>query len=106
MAMLVKAANRHDTLTYLDIAGLVGRRLRTRVSPRHIGHVVGGMMNRIIKVDPKAPPINALVINGAKKLPGSGAGWYIERYLQKGTYDKLNDQQKRAVLQPVHDAIF
>jgi hypothetical protein len=106
MAMLAKAAKNHDTLTYREIADRISKELKTTVSSRHIGTVVGRMMDRVIEVDSTAPPINTLVVKKTTKLPGDGADWYVKRYLPKVSYASLSDEQKRAVLRPVHDAIF
>jgi hypothetical protein len=106
MSMLVRAAKRRETLTYADIAHRLGEALGAAVSPRHIGHVAGTLMDRIIEVDPNAPPINVLIISSTKKLPGHGADWYVKRFLPRVTYGQLTDDQKRAMLRPVHDAIF
>jgi hypothetical protein len=106
MSMLVRAARRHDTVTYADIARRIGEELGTHVNPRHIGHAVGALMDRIIEVESNAPPINALVINGTNNLPGNGADWYVKRFLPGVVYTQLDDDHKRAVLRPVHDAIF
>lgn len=106
MAMLVAAARRHHVLTYTDVALRLGDEMKTVVSPRHVGAVVDVVINRVTEIDRAAPPINALVVSKAKKIPGSGADQYIRRYLKNGLYEALNDEQKRAALLPVFDAIY
>lgn len=106
MSMLLEAVGRRDTLTYQIVANRLSEEMRTVVSPLHIGHVAGALMDRIIEVDAEAPPINALVVNKITKLPGHGATWYVERFLPNVKYKALSKAEKRAVLQPVHDAIY
>lgn len=106
MSMLVRAAKRHDTITYGEVANRISTSMKQKVSPRHIGSVVGEMMNRIIEFAPKTPPINTLVVDRTTKLPGDGADWYIRRVVPNFHYKKLPNKKKRALLIPVHEAVF
>lgn len=106
MSVLAEAASRRRTVTYKQIAKRIEPKLRSKIANVQVGGVVGNMMDRVYEVSPKAPPINVLCVKGGTKLPGSGAAWYIKRYLPKVNYKKLTDQQKREVLLPVYNDIF
>jgi len=110
MSMLLNTiALGHQAVTYGFVANEIrrtnGAKFRN-VSARNNGLVAGSLMNRIIEIDPRAPPINTLVVNSRTHLPSSGADWYVKRYLGKGIkYSKLDPNLKRQVLQPVHDEV-
>ena len=106
MSMLVHAAKQHDTIIYGEVAKRISSAMNKKVSPRHIGTVVGELMNRILEVAPKTPPINTLVVERGTKLPGEGADPYIRQFLPNARYKKLPNKGKRALLIPVHEAIF
>ena len=106
MAALVEAANQRKTITYKDIARRIEPKLRSTIASEHIGSVVGRMMNKIHETDPKAPPLNALCVNGVTSLPGDGAHDWIKSYNPKIDYRKLSKAKKREVLFPVNEDVF
>ncbi len=111
MRMLVDAARKRTTVTYGDIKRGIestGIKKFSSIADEQIGHVVGSLMNRIIEYypDSRPPPINALVLNKTKKLPGPGVGVYINDYLPNVTYSRLSDARKREALPIVHEAIW
>jgi hypothetical protein len=75
-----------------------------KVSHRHVGPIVGRMMDRIWGRFEDVPPVNMLVVNaGRSAAPGTGAGWYVENWLvkEKGWYKALNDADKQAAVRRV-----
>lgn len=91
-------------VTYGGIARLLEVKLRIpRVFPTHIGSVAGTMMDLILREDPDAPLINALVTrpNG---IPGKGFGGYYDRHIRhdgERTWDKLPLSRKMKVVADV-----
>lgn len=106
MAALVDAATRQHTITYKDIAQSIERRLKSAIAAEHVGTVVGSMMDEIYEVDPKAPPLNALCVNGVTKLPGDGAHAYIKWFNPSIDYKNRSNAKKREALLPVYEQIF
>lgn len=74
----VIAAN--ATITYGRIAELlqVDLRIQGKIFPIHVGGVVGGLMDRIHKIDPKAPLINVLAVNQQTGLPSIGVDNHLK----------------------------
>jgi hypothetical protein len=106
MTIAVSAAARHETVPYVDLARALSKKLKTNINPRHMGHVAAEMMDRIIKVGKDAPPLNTIVVYKGSQLPGEGAELYLKRFLPSIKYKDLTDEQKRVVLEPVHEAVF
>lgn len=106
MAALVEAANQRGTITYKGIARRIEPKLRSTIASEHVGAVVGSMMDEIYEIAPKAPPLNALCVNGTTKLPGEGAHGYIKWYNPKIDYKNLSASRKREALLPVYEDIF
>jgi hypothetical protein len=56
------------------------------------------------------PPLNALIVakSGLKKgIPGKGCDWYLTHFLDRDIkFEKLPVEDKRAIVDEVHDAIF
>ena len=106
MERLIQAADRRQTVSYADVARYIGRRVDSRFarSWHHIGNVVGSLMDRVLEVAPKAPPINTLVVS-ASGLPGEGADGYVEHYLDLD-YSKLSDARKREIIKPLHEIVW
>lgn len=106
MATLVEAASLRAPTTYKAIAARIERRLRSTVATEHVGVVVGSMMDEILAVAPKAPPLNIMCVYKATKLPGDGAHYYIMRYNPKIDYNSLILSKQREALLPVYEDIF
>jgi hypothetical protein len=106
MPFLVTAAERRETISYADLASHLGRKVDKRFarSWRHMGHVAGALMDRILEVSPKSPPLNSLVVNGTG-IPGKGADWYVQHYLNQ-PYGSLDLREKRSVIHAVHEAVW
>jgi hypothetical protein len=65
-------------------------------------------MDQILEAEPKAPPINTLIVNASgqlKGLPGDGADAYVDEYLST-SYSGLTTGQKRLALRPVHEDVW
>lgn len=82
MAMLLNCLKAGEPfITYGAIRNELEYQLNIKtIFPTQIGYVAGSLMNRILKVDPKAPLINALITrpNG---IPGDGVGnYFADRY--------------------------
>lgn len=63
----------------------------------HIGHVAGTLMNKILKVDERAPLINALITRPNGK-PGVGVGNYFANRYKNNAYrkwDKISEKKNR-----------
>ncbi|MFB6418564.1 hypothetical protein [Bradyrhizobium tunisiense] len=106
MVALVNAASRRAPIHYKDIGDIIEGRLRCTIASEHIGSVVGSMMDEILQVEPKAPPLNALCVNKATRLPGDGAHAYIKWHDPSIDYKNLTPSEKREVLLPVYEDIF
>jgi hypothetical protein len=95
-------------VTYGAIARLLEEKLRIpKVFPTHIGWVAGEMMDRIEKVDPDAPLINALVTRPTG-IPGRGFGGYYDRLLRPSggrAWESLGGRRKLAVVEDVRRAV-
>ena len=77
---LLPVIQAHSDLTYGEIAERLGKDLKIAgtVSPRHIGHVAGTLMDRIQAVYPSAPLLNVLVVVDTQGQPGTGADGYLQ----------------------------
>jgi hypothetical protein len=106
MERLVEAADRRETASYASVARYIAKRAGPRFARcwHHVGHVAGSLMDRILEVAPNAPPINTLVVKAAG-LPGTGADFYIERYLHQG-FRKLSDEQKHVILERLYESVW
>lgn len=77
---LIPYALDSDKMTY----GQLKRRLEkeanfSTIFSAHVGHVAGGLMDRIQAIEPAAPLINVLVVNQGDGQPSEGAGGYMAR---------------------------
>jgi len=106
MVALVNAANRRAPISYKDIGEIIEGRIRCTVASEHIGSVVGSMMDEILEVEPKTPPLNALCVNKATRLPGDGAHAYLKWHDPSIDYKNLTPSEKREILLPVYEDIF
>src|SRR4051812_23107914 len=86
--ILVETARRCRPITYGEWDGeIVKRRLGQHVYALQYGHPAGVIGDACIeyaeRTNSKVPPINLLVINAGKKLPGKGADRYIKWYCKE-----------------------
>lgn len=89
MAMLLNCLNNGEYfVTYGAIRDELQHQLGIdTIFPTQIGHVAGSLMDMILKVDPKAPLINALITRPTG-LPGVGVGnYFAKRYGVKAYRD-------------------
>jgi hypothetical protein len=73
------------------------------------GKPAGAIGNALIETEEKwediIPPLNALIINKATRLPGSGANRYLEKYTKLKHVD-MSDDEKKAIVEEIHTDIF
>ena len=84
LRMLIEAIHKGEPFViYGDIKAEIQAKLGGKeIFSTRIGAVAGSMMNKILKLDPKAPLINALITR-SDGLPGDGiSGYLAERYRQ------------------------
>ncbi|MBX3648876.1 MAG: hypothetical protein KF766_14505 [Rhodocyclaceae bacterium] len=96
-------------VTYGEIRDELQRQLNIeRIFSTHIGHVAGCLMNSILKLEPRAPLINALITRPNGR-PGSGVGNYfadrykVERYrnwsrISLKEQEQLVEEERQKVL--------
>src|ERR1700744_1419083 len=106
MFALMEAAAKWEAITYKHIAERIEPIIRSPIASEHIGHVVGSMMYRIQDVEPAAPLLNLLCVNGVTKLPGSGAHGFIKAYNSRVDYNRLTKAEKREMLRPLMDEVY
>ncbi len=112
---LLSLAENHQTITYgmLD-REIVRRRIHKHVFPTNYGYPAGAIGNAVDeiadRIDLDIPPLNSIVVKASGPmagLPGHGCGGYLQAFLgRKFSYKKLSRDDKRAVVQEVHDAVF
>ncbi|BAR58914.1 hypothetical protein NK6_5757 [Bradyrhizobium diazoefficiens] len=64
------------------------------------------MMFAIQDVEPDAPLLNLLCVNGTTKLPGTGAHDFLKAYNPDINYKRLKNARKRSVLRPFVDEVY
>lgn len=80
MELLIAAAKDGGVVTYGELADHLRQKLnKPTLSHRHMGHVAGPLMDRLLQVDPAAPLINLMVVRGDSAAPGEGADPYLKR---------------------------
>lgn len=53
------------------------------------------------------PPLNALVINKATRVPSHGCDWYIAKFLKRNIdFNELSHEDKLVIVEQVHQRIF
>lgn len=98
MDAMVLAAQSGAFVTYGDLAAHLDRALgKTGLSPRHMGHVAGALMDRLWTEAPDTPLLNLLVVRGDSSEPGAGATWYLRRRF--GLKGPLSDVRRRSYIQ-------
>ena len=92
MAMLLRCLSTGESfVTYGAIGVELQHQLRVgKIFPTQIGHVAGSLMNRILKIDPKAPLINVLITR-PDGIPGVGVGSYLADRYKNRRYRKWKD---------------
>lgn len=109
---LVWLAKKHGTVTYVGLdAEVVRRRIHGQVHPAQYGYPAGAVGNALLVIGKamgvEIPPLNALVINKITRVPGHGCDWYLETFLGREIdFDSLSRDDKRAIVEEVHDRIF
>jgi len=111
MGMLVDAASKSKTITYGDVQHRIENEIGGRfssIAAEHIGGVAGSLMHKIEEAypDKPPPPINALVVNGTKKLPGDGVEDFLHKYLKGRKYKRMSDKSKRKLVAVIHERIW
>ena len=80
MELLIAAAKDGGVVTYGELADHLRQKLnKPTLSHRHMGHVAGPLMDRLLQVDRAAPLINLMVVRGDSAAPGEGADPYLKR---------------------------
>ncbi|MBN2287038.1 MAG: hypothetical protein JXI43_11365 [Tissierellales bacterium] len=99
MAMLLRSLKAGEPfITYRLIAGELQYQLEIKqIFPIHSGPVVGTLMDKILKIDPNAPLINAMVTKPSG-IPGKGVGnYFADRYGKEKYRDWDNLHQKEKI---------
>ena len=105
MRLLITCAKDGVTVTYGKAAEFLQDELDIpNLSPRHMGHVAGSMMNSILEQEEWAPPLNVLLVRQANGLAGEGAESYVEDYFYNEGYNfEDNDEREKALGNAVRD---
>jgi len=112
---LIWCAKNHRTLFYSDLdTEIVRRGIHHHVNFVMYGHPAGAVGNALLEMgeefDEEIPPLNALIVakTGPEKgMPSEGCDWYLKKFLdRKIAFDRLSIEDKRAIVDEVHDAIF
>jgi hypothetical protein len=112
---LIWCAKNHRTLFYSDLdAEIVRRGIHRHVNFVMYGHPAGAVGNALLEISEELgeeiPPLNALVVakTGPEAgMPSEGCDWYLEKFLnRKIASDRLSVEDKRAIVDEVHNAIF
>jgi hypothetical protein len=112
LPLLIWCAKNGRTITYghLD-QEIVNRGLGHHVMAVQYGYPAGAIGSALIETEEEwggpIPPLNALVVNARDGLPGKGVNFYLERYYEPDkTVDKMSADEKRAVIEEIHEDIF
>jgi len=110
MAMLLNCIDAGEPfVTYGKIAGEVEYQLNIdKIFSTHIGHVAGSLMDRILKISPKAPLINVLITR-PDGIPGAGAGGYLADRYNVSRFRKwggMSRERKLEIVQREREKIF
>lgn len=112
---LVWCAKNSQTICYSELDTEVVRRgIHHHVNFVMYGHPAGAVGNALLEMGEEfggeIPPLNALVVakTGAEAgLPSKGCNGYLEKFLdRKIAFKRLSVENKRAIVEEVHDAIF
>lgn len=110
MALLLRCIRAGEPfVTYGAIAAELEYQLGVeKIFSTHIGHVAGSLMDRILKLDPRAPLINVLITR-PDGVPGKGAGGYLaDRYRKSALrkWDSIPRSQKLSIVGAEREKIF
>ena len=102
MRMLMACCNEKSLVTYKQIAAFISQEISWNNEEiwRHMGDVVGDLMDRIWQeIDTSIPPVNLLVVNGQSRLPSSGSDGHLDRYLgETGSLNSLSNTERDTLL--------
>lgn len=106
MRWLISAAHARSTISYGRIAALLEEFLGIeKIFSIHIGHVAGRMQDRILKTYPRAPLLNALVVD-ARGLPGGGIDGYLADRFGGTERRYKNPDVKRKVCEQAQHEVY
>lgn len=102
LPILVRQAEAGTPIFYSTLAKEVGI-----PNPRNLNHVLGSIgttMENLSKAwKEKVPPIQCLVVNKSKGLPGEGIGWFL---VKKEDFSSLDRRQQRTIVEAELQHIF
>ncbi|WP_272698853.1 hypothetical protein [Desulfovibrio sp. Fe33] len=109
--LLVWYAKAGRSLTYGELdAEVVKRGWSHSVMAVNYGKPAGTIGDVLIDLSEEwkeeVPPLNAIVVNAATGLPGSGVNYYLERYCERDDIPDLNNRERLSVVQEVHADVF
>jgi hypothetical protein len=107
--MLISCCNSRCTITYKELATYLAKEIpwETKTIWRHMGDVVGDLMDRIWENDPCVPPINLLIVNGGSKLPSSGSDGHLDRYLKHtAQMSTITETERNKLLTLIFDEVW
>lgn len=101
LPILVKQAQRQKEISYGDLARQMGIN-----NARVLNYVLGSIGSTLVELGKewgtRIPPIQAITVNAATRLPGSGGQWFVGgKKLQART-----PREKRRVIEQAFDKIF
>lgn len=101
LPLLVRQAKAQQPITYADLAVELGME-----NPRNLNFVLGSIGRTLLRLsddwETEIPPIECLVINQARGLPGEGVGVFIA----KEDFKKMTKRQQRVVVEAQLQRIF
>ena len=97
---LLPVAHAGTTISYGEIATRLANDLKIdgKVFPIHVGHVVGTLMERILRLDSTAPLINVLVVNQGSKQPSYGADGFLRARFHLPPGQAIGKQRRRTLV--------
>jgi hypothetical protein len=108
MGYLLPRIAARSNITYGEIAERLERDLNIsgKIFPTHIGHVAGPLQNRLFKVDPRAPLLNALIVRADNDEAGTGIDGYLKRRYRIPKHQDLDPDHKSALLQKAAEDVY
>ncbi len=92
--ILVRQAKAQKEIYYSDLAEELGM-----PNPRNLNYVLGTIGNAMMQLgekwDEEVPPIQSVVVNKSKGLPGEGFEWFVPN---KKDYEKASPSRKRQIM--------
>lgn len=106
MRFLIDAVGRKGTGTYKQAASALEAELKiAKVFSIHPGPVAGQLMNELWAMDPSLPPINVLLVDSSKGVPGVGADWYLGEW-GEANYGRLGAPRRQQLLAEAMQAVL